>query len=147
MHKFNFPLARVLDWRRTQLQVEETTLEHLHAGLRALETRLQEVLLEREQAGRLILAAGSATGAELAELDSFKQASAVECTKLAASAAAARQRIAAQLPIVIWKRRDVKLLDLLRTRKLETWTAGLAREIDREAAELYLARFHRGSVL
>src|ERR1700678_2822023 len=103
MHKFNFPLARVLDWRRTQLQVEETALERLHAGLRALETRLQEARLERGQAGRLLFAAGSATGAELAELDSFTKASAVECAQLVASAAAARQRIAARLPIVIWK--------------------------------------------
>jgi len=147
MTKFTFPLARVLDWRRTQVQLEETTLERLYAELRALETRLHEARRERDQAGCWLLAGGSVTGAELAALDSFRKASAVECAKLAASATAMRPRIAAQLQVVIQKRRDVKLLDLLHARKLQTWNLELDREIDREAGELHLARFHRLSVL
>jgi flagellar export protein FliJ len=143
MKKFTFPLARVLDWRRTQVQLEETTLERLNAELRALETRLRDARLEREQAGCWLLAGVSVTGAELAALDSFRKASAVECAKLAASAAATRPRVAAQLQVVIHKRRDVKLLELLHARKLQAWNAELDREIDREAGELHLSKFHR----
>jgi flagellar export protein FliJ len=143
MKKFAFPLSRVLDWRRTQLQIEETTLERFYVELRALETRLREARLEREESGRWLLAGGSVTGAELAALDRFKTASMMECARLAGSAAATRPRIAAQLQIVIQKRRDVKLLELLRARKLATWNLDLDRDIDREAAELHLAKFKR----
>jgi flagellar export protein FliJ len=143
MHKFSFPLSRVLDWRRAQVQLEEATLERLYAELRALETRLLEVRLRREESGRWLFAAGSATGAELASLDSFEKASTVECARLAGFAAATRPRIAAQLQVVIQKRRDVKLLELLHARKLQAWNQELDREIDREAGELYLAKFKR----
>jgi flagellar export protein FliJ len=143
MQKFTFPLARVLDWRRTQVRVEETKFERLCAELRAIETRLQELIETREQSGRAVIAQGSATGAELAALDSFRKVSTAECAKLAESAAASRQRIAAQLQVVIQKRRDVKLLELLHARRLATWSAELDREIDQEAAELHLAKFSR----
>ena len=54
-----------------------------------------------------------------------------------------RQRIAAQLQVVLQKRRDVKLLELLHARKLAAWNAELDREIDKQAAELHLAKFSR----
>ncbi len=143
MQRFTFPLARVLDWRRTQVQVEESKLQRLHAERHGMEARLHEIRSTREQAAREMVAAGSATGGELAALDNFRRASAVECAKLAESAAAAHKRIAAQLQIVIQKRRDLKLLELLHSRKLDTWNADLAREIDQEASELHLAKRQR----
>ena len=88
MKKFTFPLGRVLDWRRTQLRVEETRIERMYAELRDIETRLQELLALRAQSARALIARGSTTGAELAALDSFRKASAAECAKLAESAAA-----------------------------------------------------------
>jgi flagellar export protein FliJ len=143
VQKFNFPLARVLDWRRTQVRVEQSILERLYAELHGLEARLRETHSASQQAGRELIAAGSATGLELNALDHFRKASAIECATLADSAAASRQRIAAQLQIVIQKRREVKLLEHLHARKLEAWTSELAREIDNEASELYLAKRHR----
>jgi flagellar export protein FliJ len=143
MQKFIFPLARVLDWRRTQVRVEQSTLERLYAELHRIEARLRETHSTIQQAGRELIAAGSATGLELNALDHFRKASAIECAKLADSAAASRQRIAAQLQIVIQKRHDVKLLEHLLTRKLDAWNAEFAREIDNEASELHLAKRQR----
>ena len=128
---------------RTQLHVEETKTERMYAELRAIETRLLELRALREQSRCALIAQGSVTGAELAALDSFRKASALECVKLAESGAAARQRIAEQLQVVLQKRRDVKLLESLHARKLATWNAALDREIDNEAAELHLAKFAR----
>lgn len=143
MKRFEFPLSRVLDWRRTQVQIEESKLQRLHTELRGIETRLAEIRLARKQSGQSLLTGGAVTGAELAALDSFKKASALECNKLSESAGGARKRIAAQLQIVIQRRGAVKLLELLHTRKLEAWNTELSREIDREAAELHLAKFAR----
>jgi flagellar export protein FliJ len=145
MKKFDFPLRRVLDWRRTQVQVEESKLERLYANLRDVETRLRETYASREQAGRDVVASGSATGGELVALGNFRKAAAAECARLAEAVAALRKSIAAQLQVVVQKRRDVKLLEHLHTRKLETWNAELAREIDTEAGELHLAKLHRAA--
>lgn len=130
-----------MDWRRTQVQLEEGKLDRLYAELRNIESRLKETLEEREQSGRLLIAGGSATGAELAALDRYRKAAAAECKRLAESAAASRRLIDAQLKVVIDKRRDVKLLEQLHARKLQAWNTDLAREIDREAGELHLVKF------
>src|SRR5271155_210231 len=111
MKNFEFPLARVMDWRRTQVQIEEAALERLHAELSGLEIRLAETRAAREQAGKDLLAAGSATGAELCALDHYRRAAAVECAKLGVASAESRKRIALQLQVVIRKRRDVLLLE------------------------------------
>jgi len=63
----------------------------------------------------------------------------VECAKLGVASAESRKRIALQLQVVIRKRRDVLLLENLHRRKLDAWKIDLDREIDREAAELYLS--------
>jgi flagellar export protein FliJ len=141
MRKFAFRLAQVMDWRKTQVQIEETALEILHAELRGLETRLAETRAAREQAAKAPPQGTSVTGAELAALDRFRKAAAVECVKLAAAVEESRRRIAAQLQVLIRKRRDFRLLENLRKAKLDAWKADLGREIDREAAELHLGSF------
>jgi flagellar export protein FliJ len=139
--KFTFPLARVLDWRRTQLQVAESKLEQLYAELRAIETRLRDTERAREQSGRELIAMGSATGAELAALDRFRQVSREESAKLGESASASRQRIGAQMQAVLLRQREVRLLEHLEARKLAAWNTELAREVDREASELHLVKW------
>jgi flagellar export protein FliJ len=140
MKKFSFPLARVLDWRRTQVLAEESKLQRLYAELHSIEARLGEIRAAREQAGQEVLDAGSATGLELTALDQFRKASTFECVNLTASATASRRRIALQLQVALQKRRDVKLLELLHARKREAWNAALNRETDNEAGELFLAK-------
>jgi flagellar export protein FliJ len=138
MNKFAFPLARVLDLRRTQLQIEKSKLERLHADLKTIETRLRETERAREESKRMVVVAGSATGAELAALDRFRQASTAACAKLAESASAARQRVAEQMQAVLRRQREVKLLENLHARKFAAWNTELIREIDKEASELRL---------
>ena len=142
MKKFAFPLARVLDWRQTQAQIEESKLAQMYSELRAIEMQIGQLRAERAQAEAQILAAKSATGSELAALDSFKHASAAAESRLAAAAAVARQRAASQLQAVIQKKRDVKTLENLRERQQQAWNVEKGREIDREAGELHLLRPH-----
>jgi flagellar export protein FliJ len=144
MKNFAFPLARVMDWRRTQVRIEETALEILQVELHGIETRLAETRAARAQAVKTPPVGGSVTGAELSALDRFRKAAAVECVKLAEVAAESRRRIASQLQVVIRKRRDLRLLEKLRQHKLDAWKADLEREIDREAAELHLVSHHGG---
>jgi hypothetical protein len=78
-------------------------------------------------------------GTELRDLDAFKKASKAEFEKLTKAAVDSRKRIATQIEVLSRKRRDFRLLENLRARKLGAWRADLEREIDNEAAELYLA--------
>jgi flagellar export protein FliJ len=139
MRKFAFPLARVMDWRQTQVQLEVAALERLYAELRGVEASLAEIRLAIEQSENAILTAGSVMGSELRDLDAFKKASKAEFEKLTKAAADCRKRIATQIEVLSRKRRDFRLLENLRERKLDAWRADLEREIDKEATELYLA--------
>jgi hypothetical protein len=128
-----------MDWRQTQVRIEEAALERLHAELRGIEACLAELCLSREQSEKAILTAASVMGTELRDLDAFKKASKAEFEKLTKAAVDSRKRIATQIEVLSRKRRDFRLLENLRARKLGAWRADLEREIDNEAAELYLA--------
>ena len=127
-----------MDWRRTQVRIEEAALDRLHVELRGIEACLAEMRLSKEQSENAILTAASVMGAELRDLDVFKTASKAEFEKLTKAAADSRTRIAAQIEVLSRKRRDLRLLENLRHSKLDAWRADLEREIDNEAAELYL---------
>jgi hypothetical protein len=53
------------------------------------------------------------------------------------------KQISAQIEAVTSKRRDVKLIEKLKQRRFDGWTAELGREIDRQADEAFLAKWNR----
>src|SRR5437588_7007627 len=121
MKQFRFGLERVLAWRRAQARVEEFRLEALHAELRGIGVHAQEMARSRETAGRDLLASGSATGVELALLDSFHKAADAEMARLKTAGADCSRRIEVQMEVVTTRRRDVKLLERLKERRLRDW--------------------------
>jgi hypothetical protein len=139
MKKYSFPLTRVMAWRETQVQVEQAKLEHLHAELRNLEGRIAILHDDVQKSHRALVLSVAATGAELAALDAFRRAAALQCAHLDNAAAGCRQRIAAQMGLMIQRRREFRLLERLNDRRLTAWTADYHREIDQQAAELHLA--------
>jgi flagellar export protein FliJ len=142
MKKFTFPLSRVSDWKHAQARSEEIKLGRLLAELRAIGAR--EALLKRErgEAERALLAVPVASGFELAALDAFQRYTEAERIRIAHARADCARRIAAQLEVVNGKRREVRLIENLKERRLKTWQAELGREIDREADEAYLAKWN-----
>jgi hypothetical protein len=143
MKKFTFSLGRVLDWRAMQVRIEESTLERLYAELRSIDSNEAALTRQRADSEKALLTAPVATGAEFAALDSFRIFTVAEHTRLEKLRADCSKRIAAQIQVVVVKRRDVRLLEHLRDRRLETWNRDLNREIDAQADEAYLARFTR----
>ena len=142
MNKFSFPLGRVMDWRRTQERIEEGKLEQLHAELRAIDAQEAVLNLARAQSERELVSAGSVTGFQLAALDAFKRYTIAERARIGVARAGCRQRIRKQIEILTVKRREVRLLEQLREQNLKKWQAGLWREIDRDAEELYAAKWN-----
>jgi flagellar export protein FliJ len=140
MKNFQFPLARVMDWRRTRARVEEAALEKLYAELRALEIAAAQIRDDQSQAENKLYSAPAVTGAELAGLGDFKRWVKTECTRLEQAAAACQKRVAVQMEQVVLKRRDLRLLEQLHDRKLAEWKKDLAKEIDQQAEELNLGK-------
>ena len=146
MKKFSFPLARVLDWRQTQLRREEIKLEQLYAELRGLDAGL--TLLQHElAAAEADLRAWPAVAArELTALHAYQEHAANERGRIAKARAGCQQRIAAQLKLLIQKRRDMKLLEMLKQQRLTAWTQENDREIAQQAEESHLAKWNRRNI-
>jgi flagellar export protein FliJ len=142
MKKFEFPLDRVLDWRRTQVRVEKSNLERLYSEMHGLDARKAALETARAESEQSLLVSGRATGQELAAFDKFSRFTVAERTRLEAVRVECSQRIAAQNQVLASRRRDVRLLERLRNQRLKDWESGFAREIDAQADEAYLAKWN-----
>jgi flagellar export protein FliJ len=148
MKKFSFPLERVLAWRHTQTKLEEAKLDRANLELRTLERELTQLSNERDLARRELFQSSGATGAEFQALEPYRAASEAQGLRMAHVAIEMRQAIAAQMRIVMERRRDAKLLERLREQQEKTWNEAAAKEVEQLAEESYLsqwsARIRRG---
>ena len=141
MKKFDFPLARVMDFRRLQARLEEIKLETLYAELRALDAREVASIQLKVQSEKELKSAKSVTGFDLEVFDAYRQALNEDQKRMDKARADCRKRIDTQLAMLTIKRRDVKLLELLKERRFEKWEKKMFKEIDQQADEAYLAKF------
>jgi flagellar biosynthesis chaperone FliJ len=141
MKKFQFPLGRVMDFRRMQARMEEVKLEGLYAELRALDTREAALMQQKAQSEKALRAAKSVTGFDLELFATFRDAMTLEQHRLEKARADCRKRIDAQLVVVTMKQRDVRLLEHLKEKRFDKWEKEMFKEIDRQADEAYLAKW------
>jgi len=142
MKKFNFPLARVMDFRRMQARAEEIKLEALYAELRAVDIREVALIQEKVLSEKALKSATTVTGFDLEVFDTYRLAVKDEQKKMDQARAGCRKRIDAQLAVLMVKRRDVKLLEHLKERRFEKWEKRMFKEIDQQADESYLAKWN-----
>jgi hypothetical protein len=143
MKKFHFRGERVLEWRRLQARAEESKLETIHAELRGIDAKEQELREQAAAAERAIQTNRDVTDLDLAALAEFRRHTASERSRLNGMRADARRRLARQMDSVVRAQRAVKLLENLRERRWRAWQAEMNRETDREAGESYMARWRR----
>jgi hypothetical protein len=113
----------------------------MRAELRAIDEERRQLLAEKEKSSAQLRTEGSAYGLDLHALENFRQHVDEEGARLERKRAECEQRIIAQMKVVNAKEREVKVLEHLRAKKLETWTVELAREIEQQASEAFLARW------
>lgn len=143
MKKFSFPLDRVLAWRNTQTRLEEAALEKLRAELRALDQQRSDVDRLLIDARDSLLGSRSASSMEIAALEHYRAAAAQHVVRIAHSRAALEQKIAKQMTAVAERRRDARLLEKLRERRMAEWNVAADREVEQLAEESYLSKFSR----
>ena len=143
MKKFTFPLERVLAWRHTQSRLEETVLERLHVELQGLDRRLEDLDRSLKYAGDDLLRHSSTTAPEIAALEHYRAASAAQAAQIAKLRADLHPKIEQQNRVVAERRRDTRLLERLRERRLQEWNAELVREVEQLAEESHISRMVR----
>jgi len=144
MKKFRFPLQRLLHYRRSRLAGEQALLERLMAEQAALEHRRAALEREERMVNESIRRLPVLDSGQLEAVAAFRRFAAAEAVRLAEEAASASARIASQREAVLSARREVEVLEKLRERRLRDWRLELDREMEKQTAELVVARWSLG---
>src|SRR5665213_873631 len=135
MKQFHFSLEKALTWRRMQARMERARWEQIRAEIVGIETARQRLREEKQESAENLLSQKSATGEELAALEMFGQYVVSQQARLEIKRADCEKRMAEQGKLAMAREREVKVLEHLRARRLETWTKDLDKEIEQQAAE------------
>lgn len=141
MKKFSFPLGRVMDFRRMQARLEEIKLEAMYAELRAIDTREVALIQQSVESEKALRAAPFVNGFDLELFDSYRHALKDEQKRMDKARAYCRKKIESQLDVLTTKRRDVKLLEHLKSKRYEKWEKEMHKELDQQAEESYLSKW------
>ena len=143
MKAFQFPLAKALDWRRIQLELEEARYKQQIASLAGLDRQRAEVEASGIRAEIQVREWSPIAAGDLSALGNFRLHIKSQESEIARRRFEAAQKLAEQQKLMLEARRRWRLLDRLKDRRLTEWTTGRDREVEQIAAESYLARWHR----
>jgi flagellar export protein FliJ len=133
MKSFRFRLDRVLDWRRTELEMEENRLKRMYAGLAAIDQARAGLESARDEASHALLARATVDGAELQLLSGYRDAVKLQCARLDQKRRESEQEAAAQQQKLLAVRRRLRLLENLKDRRLAEWKCETERQIETDA--------------
>jgi len=141
MKRFEFRLARVRDYRRQQVELEEVRLQSICAAEQALEGQRARLLNETADTRRALMVTDSAVSQELAALDSYLRHLAAATKIVGVKLDECRERIVMQQKALVEARRRVRLMEILEERQFREWRTGLDREQENLSSELFLTRW------
>jgi flagellar export protein FliJ len=146
MPRFEFALRRVLDWRRTQLDLAENQLRHMAAAVEELSLSVVKLDLVKERAEQSACQAAVLEASDLWALAAYRQRLISERKQLLQRRVEAERQVAAQRQRVVEAQRQCRLLEKLEDRRRAEWQAFSERELEALATENYLALWQRGPV-
>lgn len=145
MKKFAFSLERVREWREKQLALQEAALQAKFAERARVELRRTRLESEVESTRRLIAHSPAVAAPDLQALDSFLRYAVAERGRIRTALTECERRIAEQRARVMEARRRLELLNKLREKKWTAWNTELAKEIEAQVSEAYLAQWGQQS--
>ena len=143
MKAFRFPLAKVLHWRRVQLELEENKLKRLTAALAQLDRSGAELAAASIRAEMAVRTWSPLAGRDLAALAGFRAHVRDQERTLAVRRTECLRQIATQQDAMLAARRRCRLLERLEERQLHDWRLLSSREIEQLAAESHLSGLAR----
>ncbi len=146
MKAFQFPLEKALDWRRTQLELEEVRYKQQVAALAALDRERAEIEASGIGAEVQVRQWSPIAAGDLTALGNFRLQVKARESEIARRRLDVAAKLAEQHKLMLEARRRCRLLERLKERRLSEWTAERDHELEEIAAESYLARWSRGRV-
>lgn len=143
MNSFRFPLQKALDWRRTQLELEEIQFRQALAALAELDRARAELEAAGIRAEVAVRNWNPVAGGDLTALGSFRLRVRMEEKNLAARRGEYERKLAVRQAAMLEARRRCRLLERLRERRLSEWQAAADRELEELAAETFLLQWNR----
>lgn len=147
MKKFTFPLERIRQFRKTQIDLEYVKLQKLFEEVRKLDASVEALhssVAEAQSSIRASTAGKPMDGGELARIDDYQLYVKQQTAVLAKQKQQLLKRVDAQRERLVEARRNFSLLDNLKERALEKWQQEYNKELETLASELYLAKLNRG---
>lgn len=141
MKAFQFPLDRVLAFRKRQWEAEAAALEALLANRVRLNAHRQQVLDSVEQAAARIASGLQVDASTLAEFRLARTSSQAAIRQIDGVLAQLHEKILAQQRACINAKRNYELLIRLREKRYGEWLLEANREEEAVATETYLAKF------
>lgn len=141
MTVFRFRLERVLEWRRTERDVEDQRLRQIHAELERLQGEQARLQAARVTAEMEVLRAGPVEARELVALAAYRRRLEQDRQRVLEQSRECRARADAQRARCLEADRRCRLLEKLRARKLAEHLLAGDREQETAAAESYLAQW------
>jgi hypothetical protein len=143
MQAFEFSLRRALDWRKTQLELEENKLRQLAAALEELALAAVRLDLAKGRAEQTVRECRAVEAGDLWALAAYRQRLMAERQALDARREAGARQVTAQRQVVLAAQRRCRLLEKLADRRRAEWQREADRELESLAAESYLAGWNR----
>ena len=139
MKSFQFPLAKALEWRRVQLELEEARYKQLLADLAGLDRRRAEIEASGIHAEMQLRGWNPVVAGDLTALGNFRLRVKSDEAELACRRAECARKLADQQKHMLEARRRCRLLERLKERRLAEWKSAGDRELEAIAAESYLS--------
>jgi len=142
MKNFRFQLDSLLRLRARELETEEMRLATLRADLTRLERDIRQTVEESQNTSHAV-ASGTSSGAELGQLQHYRNALARKLKGMVKEQSACQFRIEQQQRKVVEANRRKRLIERLKERRLAEWTAEVEKEFQQLAEETYLSSWNR----
>ena len=143
MNAFRFPLQKVLELRRTQLELEEVQYRRQLAMLTDLDRERTELEAAGKIAERQIREWNPVAGSELEALGGFRLYVQRKDVEMAGARAECVKHLERQQAVMLEARRRLRLLERLKERRRAEWQAASEKELEELAAEAYQAKWRR----
>ena len=141
MSTFQFRLDRVLEWYRTQLQLEESRLAACLAALSLVQERIARLQAERLSVERDAISGSSILGCDLASLGFYRLCAKNDAAGMDEERVRRERTLCDQRAAVLAAQRRVRLVEKLRDRRLSEHRFAEDRALETLAAESYLSKW------
>ncbi|MDR3700482.1 MAG: hypothetical protein P4L56_12640 [Candidatus Sulfopaludibacter sp.] len=144
MNSFRFNLQKVLDWRQTQLDLEEARFKQQLAAVAELDRARAALEAAGIHAEVQVRQWRPVAGRDVTALGGYRLHVMAQEQEIAVSRAKSQSALDAQEAAMLEARRRCRLLERLKERRRAEWQAAGDREVEELAAESYLAGWVRG---